>query len=96
MPIEEKEGIEIHKVTLGQIGHSGTSLAERVNKDIASFIPVLEKFLENGEIKPLDYVSANGGKVGFESVLKGLEEFNTKKSGVKKIVARLSTNWTEH
>lgn len=91
-PIEEKENIEIYKVALGQIGHSGTALAEKVNEDITSFIPVLEKFLESGEIKPLDYVSANGGKVGFESVLKGLEEFNAKKSGVKKIVVRLSSD----
>jgi hypothetical protein len=89
-PIEQKDGIEIHKVALGQIGRTGTALADQVDKDIASLIPVLENFLESGEIKPLDYVLANDGKVGFDSVLKGLEEFNTKKSDGKKLVVRVS------
>ena len=52
---------------------------------------MLEKFLESGEIKPLEYVSTNHGEeVGFESVLKALEEFHTKKSAVKKVVVRVS------
>jgi len=92
IPIEEKEGIEICKVTLGQLGHSGTPLAEKVNRDVASFIPVLERFLESGEIKPLDYVLANRGEPGLKSVLKGLEEFNAKKSAVKKLVVRVSAD----
>jgi hypothetical protein len=98
MPIEEKEGIEIFKVALGQIGRKGGALAEvavQVNRDITAFIPVLEKCLESGEIKPLAYVTANGGKVGFESVLKGVEEFNTKKSDGRKLTARVSVDWTE-
>ena len=38
----------------------------------------------------MDYVLANEGKIGFESVLKGIGEFNKKKSGAKKLVVRLS------
>ena len=52
----------------------------------------MEKYLESGEIKPLAYVKANNGKVGFESLLKGLEEFNTKKSDGKKLIVRVSAD----
>ena len=98
MPIEEKEGIEIFKVALGQIGRTGGALADvavQVNRDIAAFIPVLEKWLESGQVKPPAYIEANGGEVGFESVLKGLEEFNTKKSDGRKLIVRVSVDWTE-
>jgi hypothetical protein len=92
MPIEEKAGIEIFKVALGQIGRSGGDLAEvavQVNKDIASFIPVLEKWLASGKIKPQACVLADGGNTGFESVVKAIAEFNTKKSDGKKLVVRV-------
>ena len=95
MPIEEKEGIDIYKVTLGQIGRTGNEHTAQVNKDMTAFIPVLEKFLESGEIKPLAYVLANDGKIGFESVLKGLKEFSTKKSDGRKLIARVKIDWTE-
>lgn len=94
-PIEEKEGIDIFKVALGQIGRTGGALAEvavQVNRDIAAFIPKLEKWLESGQIKPPAYVAASEGKVGFDSVLKALEEFNTKKSDGRKLIARVSAD----
>jgi hypothetical protein len=78
------------KIALGQIGRTGGEHTTQVNKDIAAFIPFLERYLESGNIKPLAYVVANDGKAGFESVLKGLEEFNTKKSDGKKLVVRVS------
>lgn len=95
MPIEEKEGIDIFKVALGQIGRTGGPLAEvavQVNRDIAAFIPKLEKWLESGQIKPPAYVTANEGKVGLDSVLKALEDFNTKKSDGRKLIAKVGTD----
>jgi hypothetical protein len=64
----------------------------QVNRDITAFIPLLEKWLESGEIKPLAYIAANEGKVGFDSVLKALEELNTKKSDGRKLIARVSVD----
>lgn len=82
-------------MALGQIGRTGGALAEvavQVNRDITAFIPLLEKWLESGEIKPLAYIAANEGKVGFDSVLKALEELNTKKSDGRKLIARVSVD----
>ena len=73
-------------ITLGLIGRSGDAKADNVNKDIAAFIPHLEKYLESGQLKPIEYdVVADG----FDGVLKGLEIFNTGKAAGKKVLVRL-------
>jgi hypothetical protein len=86
-PIGPKEGVEIYKITLGEIGRSGNEHIEKVNKDISDLIPKLEDLLEAGLLKPLEYVRV--GDVGVEEVLKALDAYNTHKSG-KKIVVRLA------
>jgi hypothetical protein len=88
VPIEPKEGIEIEMVELGEIGREGNAHMEKVNKDIASFIPKLEKLLESGALKPMEYEFIDGAN--FEPVLKGLDLFSTRKSDGKKIVVRVA------
>lgn len=88
VPIEPKEGIEIETVKLGEIGREGNAHIERVNKDIAGFIPKIEKFLESGAIKPMEWDIIEG--TNFEAVFKGLEAFNTRKSDGKKLVVRIA------
>jgi hypothetical protein len=61
-------------------------IKEEVNEDIAAFIPALEKYLEGGLLKPMEYeVVADG----FDGVLKGLEIFNAGRAGGKKVLVRL-------
>lgn len=61
---------------------------ERVNKDIAGFIPKIEKYLETGAIKPMGYEIIEG--TNFEPVFKGLDAFNDRKSNDKKFLVRLA------
>ena len=86
-PIEPKDGVNIYKVTLGEIGRSGNEHIEEVNKNIATMIPRLETFLESGKLVPSEYIQI--GDTGVGEVLKALEAFNTHKSG-KKIIVRLA------
>jgi len=88
MPIEEKAGIEIYKATLGVIGQEGSGNVASTNNDIKSFIPVLEEFLKEGLVKPLDVDIV--GDVGVGEVPKGLEAFGKKKADGMKIVVRIA------
>lgn len=75
-------------MALGALGKSGDAHQQKVTSDVAAFIPELEKFLASGQLKPMDYQVV--GDVGFKEVLKGLDVFNGKKAGGKKIVVRLA------
>jgi len=90
MPIEEKEGIQVDVIALGEIGREGNAHMEKVNNDIAGFIPVLEKYFESGALKPMDYDFIEG--TNFEPVLQGLEAFKTKTSGEKKLLVRIAAD----
>ena len=73
-PITPIPGITIYKVELGIIGRSeGNPRTGEVNGDIASFIPKLEKLIEEGLIKAMEYEKVGG--VGVGEILKGLEVF---------------------
>jgi hypothetical protein len=86
--IDPVESIEISIVRLGAIGRSADAQQVEVNREISSFIPELEKFLENGQLKPMQYEVV--GDVGMNEVLKGLDAFQNKKGSEKKIVVRLA------
>lgn len=88
-PIEPKEGIEIYMVRLGQLGRYGNTLSDEVNENITALIPKLEKYLENGDLKPMEYKVVGEG---FEGVLKGLEVFNSSRTAWKKCVVRLQAD----
>lgn len=62
-------------------------MADSVNKDMENFIPKLEKLLESGALRPMEYEQV--GETGVEEVLKGLEAFNTRKSDGKKLLVRV-------
>jgi len=87
-PIESKEGIQIEKVKLGDIGRDGDAEVDKINKDILRFIPQVEKLLESGALKPMEYDFIEGND--FDPVLKGLEAFQTRKSDGKKLVVRIA------
>jgi hypothetical protein len=87
-PIEPVEGINIHLVTLGAIGKSEDEHQRKVTSEIAAFIPHVEKLLESGQLKPMEYDVV--GDVGFKEVLKALDAYNNRKGSVKKIVVRVA------
>ncbi|RDL38343.1 GroES-like protein [Venustampulla echinocandica] len=89
-PVEPRKGVEIHLITLGLIGKSGGVSEETVNKDIETYIPKLEQFLESGVVKPNEYEQV--GDIGVEEVLKGLGAFKTRKNDGKKLVVRVSAD----
>jgi hypothetical protein len=75
-------------VNLGEIGREGNARIEKINRDITGFIPELEKYLESGALKPMEYEIIEG--INFDPVMKGLEAFNTRKSDGKKLVVRIA------
>lgn len=87
-PIEGPGDVKVCKIKLGDIGREGTKQANEVNAEIISLVPVLEKWVEGGEIKPMAYEIV--GSVGMESVLEGLEVFGARKSGEKKVLVRIA------
>ncbi|KFZ15866.1 hypothetical protein V502_05379 [Pseudogymnoascus sp. VKM F-4520 (FW-2644)] len=87
-PIAPQEGIKIYQADLGDIGQGGEE--REINKKVAAYIPVLEKYLSMGALKPMGYEQV--GDIGVEEILKGLVAFNTKKGGAKKMVVRLSAH----
>jgi len=88
LPIEPVEGIEIDLVTLGAIGKSADELQREVTAAIATFIPQLEKLLESGQLKPMEYEVV--GDVGIKEVLKALDFYQKKKGSTKKIVVKVA------
>jgi hypothetical protein len=75
-------------VALGAIGKSGDEHQRKVTAEIAAFIPQIEKLLESGQLKPMEYDVV--GDVGFKEVLKALDAYNNRKGSVKKIVVRVA------
>lgn len=75
-------------MALGAIGKSGDEHQRKVTAEIAAFIPQLEKLLESGQLKPMEYDVV--GDVGFKEVLKALDAYNNRKGSVKKIVVRVA------
>ena len=83
-------GVKIDQVKLGEIGRKGDTETQDVNTNIARMIPELEKWIESGELEPMEYKLVDG--VGFGPVLKGLEGFQGRKSDGKKLVIRIATD----
>lgn len=90
MPIEPKQGVEVYLCSLGQIGRSGSEHTTQVNQDMEGFIPLLEKYFDEGLLKPMEYEVV--GDVGVGEVLKGLDAFNGRKSGEKKVLVRIAAD----
>lgn len=85
MPIEGRGGIEVDKIKLGDIGQEGK---DESNAHIAALVAKLEKYVEKGALKPMEYEMVEGK--GFESVLEGLKIFGGRKVDGKKLVVRVS------
>ncbi|KAF8853745.1 GroES-like protein [Acephala macrosclerotiorum] len=90
VPIEPKQGVEVYLCSLGQIGRSGSEHTTQVNQDMEGFIPLLEKYFDEGLLKPMEYEVV--GDVGVGEVLKGLDAFNGRKSGEKKVLVRIAAD----
>jgi hypothetical protein len=84
--MESPPKIRTYRIHLGQVGRTGTPLADGVNREVIRFGPKLEKLFASGTLKPLEIVCAG---VGFEGVLDGLKALNEGKVKGKKIVVRL-------
>jgi hypothetical protein len=84
-PIETPASTTAYRIMLGSIGQSGEK-AEVTTNDIASYIPYLESYLEEGSIKPLGVQLAG---TGFEAVPEAIKVSNAGSRGGKKIVVKL-------
>ncbi|KAH9204438.1 chaperonin 10-like protein [Leptodontidium sp. 2 PMI_412] len=84
--IEPKEGISIYQADVGSIGQG--SEETDLNKKVASYIPILEKYLATGELKTMRYEQEE--EIGFGGILKALAAFKTKKGSEAKTIARVS------
>ncbi|KAH8590986.1 chaperonin 10-like protein [Bisporella sp. PMI_857] len=89
-PISPQQGIEIYQVTLGDIGRTGSTRIDQVNENITALIPELEKSIENGDLKPMEYEFLDG--IDLEPILKGLDGFQNRKSDGRKLVVRVTPN----
>ena len=69
MPIDPVQAVEVYSVELGKIGQDRDASCKTINNDIANIISKLEKCLQKGYIKPMEYDIVEG--VGAETVLKG-------------------------
>ncbi|KAL2067553.1 hypothetical protein VTL71DRAFT_1978 [Oculimacula yallundae] len=85
---ERKQGIQVNVVSLSKIGKTGNESILHVNQDIEDFIPILEEYLADSSLKPMEYEVIGG--IGVSSVLKGLEAFKLRKSATRKIVVRIA------
>lgn len=88
MLIDPVQAVEVYPVELRKIGQDRDASCKTINDDIANVIPKLEKCLQKGYIKPMEYDLVEG--VGVETVLKGIEIFKVQKSGVKKVVVKFA------
>jgi hypothetical protein len=82
------EGIDIDLVALGALGKSGDEHQRDVTAAIGAFIPQLEKLLDNGQLKPMEYEVI--GDVGFKEVLKALDVYSNRKGSTAKILVRVA------
>lgn len=84
--IEPKEGIDIYQADIGSIGQGGEET--KLNKKVAEYIPLLEKYLTTGELKTMKYQQEE--EIGFGGILKALAAFQTKKGRETKTIVRVS------
>ncbi|KFY88357.1 hypothetical protein V500_06410 [Pseudogymnoascus sp. VKM F-4518 (FW-2643)] len=84
--IEPKEGINIYQADIGSIGQGGEET--KLNKKVAEYIPLLEKYLTTGELKTMKYQQEE--EIGFGGILKALAAFQTKKGRETKTIVRVS------
>ena len=87
-PMQEQKDMETCGVKLGLIGRSGEAIKEvpSLNEDIASYIPFLNRLLEEGKLRPNDYKI--GGR-GFEGVEEAVETQQRGGAGGVKVVVEL-------
>jgi hypothetical protein len=82
------EGINIHRIKLGQIGRFDEGDEQvLLNKQLADAIPKLESLLIAGKIKPMEWEIVGNG---FESVGDSVKIFDSGKLGGKKGLVKLS------
>lgn len=83
--IDIPASIKAYRILLGSIGQSGER-GEVITNDIVSFIPPLERLLEEGSLKPLAVQIAG---TGFEAVPEAIKIQNAGSKGGKKVVVKL-------
>lgn len=77
-------GGKTYNVELGPIGRSD---ATKLNQTLESYIPVLTKLVENGQIKVGEYEVIGDG--GFEDIAKAYKYKNSGAAGSKKVVVKV-------
>lgn len=87
--ISPLEGIKMHRVELGPIGRTGDAIKNQpnLNKDIASYIPMIEGLIEAGKLVPNEFQVI--GDVGFESVIEAWKEQQKNAGAGAKYLAKL-------
>jgi hypothetical protein len=84
MSADDFSGGKVYPTQLGPIGRAE---ATELNKEIASYIPVIVKLMEDGKVVPSEYEII--GKPGFESVIEAWAYQAKGSGGSTKVLAKL-------
>jgi len=84
--IKAPADVSISRIKLGMIGQPGTE-EQAVTKDLESYIPYLETYVEEGKLRPMHYEIVGDG---FEAVAEAVKTSNTGKYGGRKCVVKLA------
>ncbi|KAM7190134.1 hypothetical protein V8F20_009864 [Naviculisporaceae sp. PSN 640] len=72
--LEIPKGITAYRVQFGQLGKTSTPLGQGITDQVEEMIPLLQKHLESGTIKPLDTYTVVDGQ-GWDKVVNALSGF---------------------
>jgi hypothetical protein len=84
MGITDFEGGKTYIIALGPIGRDG---ADKLNADLANFVPVIHQLVEDGKIVPNDYDVVGEG--GMESVLEAIAYQQKGAGGSNKVIVKV-------
>ena len=73
-----------YRIALGQIGRYDNEKGRQVTAALAAMIPIFEKHVEKGTLKPLEYEVAE--EKGWEAVIKAVATFEAGKVKNKLVV----------
>lgn len=84
-PFSTPSSINEYRADLGHLCRPNERDGAQITSNIASWIPLLEKHIAAGTLKPLEHHVVDG--VGWEKVIQGIQDMEGGKIG-KKIVVR--------
>jgi hypothetical protein len=87
-PFSNPEDTKVYRIMLGAIGRESEGESQRIiSVGIAQCIPVLERLIGEGALRPMPYVTV---EKGWDGVAEGIELAGSGKMSGKKVVVKIS------